>query len=65
MKSFTIFSSETVIHRTEIKANSHDEALDMFYNNHVRQGNLIADSYENFGVDNVEESKSVPKKPVK
>ena len=64
MKSFTIFSSETVIHRTEVKANSYDEALDRFYNDHVRHGNLIADSYENFGVDNVEESKSTHEKPV-
>jgi hypothetical protein len=63
MKSFTIFSSETVIHRTEIKANSHDEALDLFYNKHVVPANLVADSYEGFSVDNVEES--VPKKPVK
>ena len=56
MKAFTIFSSETVVHRTEIKANSYDEALDMFYKNNVTKGNLVADSYENFGVDNVEES---------
>jgi hypothetical protein len=63
MKSFTIFSSETVIHRTEIKANSHDEALNLFYNKHVVPANLVADSYEGFSVDNVEES--VPKKPVK
>lgn len=56
MKTFTIFSSETVIYRTEIKANSEDEALNLFYNDNVRKGNLIADSYENFGVDNVEVS---------
>ena len=62
MKSFTIFSSETVIYRTEVKANSRDEALDLFYNKHVVPANLVADSYEGFSVDNVE--KSVPKKPV-
>jgi hypothetical protein len=56
MKAYTIFSSETVVHRTEIKANSYDEALDMFYNNNVAKGNLVADSYENFGIDNIEES---------
>jgi hypothetical protein len=62
MKTFTIFSSETVTYRTEVKANSHDEALDLFYSKHVVPANLVADSYEGFSVDNVEES--VPKKPI-
>ena len=55
MKAFTIFSSETVVYRTEVEANSYDEALDKFYKNNVVKPNLIADSYEGFGVDNVEE----------
>ena len=56
MKAFTIFSSETVVYRTEVKANSHDEALDLFYKKHVVPANLVADSYEGFGVDHVEQS---------
>ena len=56
MKAFTIFSSETVIYRTEVEANSCDEALDIFYNNNVVKANLVADSYENFGVDHIEQS---------
>jgi hypothetical protein len=56
MKAFTIFSSETVVYRTEVEANSYDEALDKFYNNHVIPANLVADSYEGFGVNNVEQS---------
>ena len=55
MKTYTIFSSETVVYRTEIKANSNDEALDIFYNNHVVPVKLVADAYEGFQVDNIEE----------
>jgi hypothetical protein len=55
MKAFTIFSSETVIYRNEVEANSYDEALDKFYNNSVVKVNLVADSYEGFGVDHIEE----------
>lgn len=56
MKNYTIFSSETVTYRTEIQANSYDEALDKFYNINYVKGDLIADAYEGFQVDNVEES---------
>jgi hypothetical protein len=58
MKTFTIFSSEKVIYRTEIQAKSYDDAMNIFYNKNVCRGDLTADSYECFGVDNVEESKT-------
>lgn len=55
MKTFTIFSSETVVYRTEVKAESYDDAIDKFYNENYVKGELIPDSYDGFQIDKVEE----------
>ena len=56
MKTYTVMSSETIAYRTTIKADSEEQAMDIFYNTRiVDESKLVPEFYEGFQVDSITE----------